>query len=241
MLGNHKGGGAPLHPLQPARPRAPEGQLLPTAAHTWLCTEVTQWVRTPVPVLLGAENPKPWDATLPPPELKVPAGFCSPNEEPAKLPNVLAPLFPNRLEVPEGAKGVREGGQRENTRLLLVYLSGQSGQNPRLGIREKGVRDERVWGGGKWTPLICLRLGGTIPQAQAGCGRAPLQKPVRLSARGASRAAPPRLVSPASEVVFARLPTKTTFKLSRARGDDIRANPRPVCRPQPGLPGECVF
>lgn len=45
------------------------------------------------------EKPKPWDATLPPPELNVPAGFCSPNEELVKLPNVLAPLFPNRLEV----------------------------------------------------------------------------------------------------------------------------------------------
>lgn len=51
------------------------------------------------PVLFGVENPKPWDATLPPPELKVPVGFCSPNDELVKPPNVLAPLFPNRLEV----------------------------------------------------------------------------------------------------------------------------------------------
>lgn len=51
------------------------------------------------PVLFGAENPKPWDATLPPPALKVPVGFCSPNDELANPPNVLAPLFPNRLEV----------------------------------------------------------------------------------------------------------------------------------------------
>lgn len=51
------------------------------------------------PVLFGAENPKPCDATLPPPELKVPAGFCSPKDEPANPPKLLAPLFPNRLEV----------------------------------------------------------------------------------------------------------------------------------------------
>lgn len=51
------------------------------------------------PVLFGVENPKPWDATLPPPELKVPAGFCSPKDELLNAPNVLAPLFPNRLEV----------------------------------------------------------------------------------------------------------------------------------------------
>lgn len=50
------------------------------------------------PVLLGVEKPKPWDATLPPPAVKVPAGFCSPNEEPPKLLKVLAPLFPNRFE-----------------------------------------------------------------------------------------------------------------------------------------------
>lgn len=50
------------------------------------------------PVLFGVENPKPWDATLPPPELNVPAGFCSPKEELPNPPNVLAPLFPNRLE-----------------------------------------------------------------------------------------------------------------------------------------------
>lgn len=50
-----------------------------------------------VPALFGLENPKPWEATLPPPELKVPVGFCSPKEE---LPNpkVFAPLFPNKLE-----------------------------------------------------------------------------------------------------------------------------------------------
>lgn len=51
------------------------------------------------PVLFGVENPKPWDATLPPPELNVPVGFCSPKDELPNPPNVLAPLFPNRLEV----------------------------------------------------------------------------------------------------------------------------------------------
>lgn len=42
------------------------------------------------------KEPKPWDATLPPPVLKVPLGFCSPNEDCPK-PKALAPLFPNRL------------------------------------------------------------------------------------------------------------------------------------------------
>lgn len=63
-----------------------------------------------VPVLFGVENPKPWDATLPPPELKVPAGFCSPKDELLNAPNVLAPLFPNRLEVSKGTKNRCEGG-----------------------------------------------------------------------------------------------------------------------------------
>lgn len=45
------------------------------------------------------KEPKPWDATLPPPVLKVPAGFCSPKEDCPKL-NDLAPLLPNRLLVP---------------------------------------------------------------------------------------------------------------------------------------------
>lgn len=68
-------------------------------------TQVNTYPPTPgdtqgrLPVLFGVENPKPWDATLPPPELKVPAGLCSPNDELAKPPNALAPLLPNRFEV----------------------------------------------------------------------------------------------------------------------------------------------
>lgn len=77
--------------------------------------------RTPVPVLFGEENPKPWDATLPPPALKVPAGFCSPNDELAKPPNVLAPLFPNRLEVSDEMEDMCEGGQRGEN--VLNYFS----------------------------------------------------------------------------------------------------------------------
>lgn len=52
------------------------------------------------PGFAGEEkDPKPWDATLPPPVLKVPLGFCSPKEVCPK-PNVLAPLFPKRLLAP---------------------------------------------------------------------------------------------------------------------------------------------
>lgn len=46
------------------------------------------------------KDPKPWDATLPPPVLKVPLGFCSPKEACCPNPNVLAPLFPKRLLAP---------------------------------------------------------------------------------------------------------------------------------------------
>lgn len=53
-----------------------------------------------VPAFVGvAKEPKPCAATLPPPVLKVPAGFCSPKEDCPK-PKVLAPLFPNRLLEP---------------------------------------------------------------------------------------------------------------------------------------------
>lgn len=52
------------------------------------------------PGFVGVEKePNPWDATLPAPVLKVPLGFCSPNEVCPK-PKVLAPLFPNRLPLP---------------------------------------------------------------------------------------------------------------------------------------------
>lgn len=96
-------------------------------------------MRTPVPVLFALENPKPWDATLPPPELKVPEGFCSPNDELAKLPNVLAPLFPNRLEVPEEMKDTCEGDQRKKN--VLVYFSEQRRKKPQLcfGRREPKI------------------------------------------------------------------------------------------------------
>lgn len=48
------------------------------------------------PVLLGLENPNPWEATLPP-ALNVPEDFCSPNVALPPKPNDLAPLLPNRL------------------------------------------------------------------------------------------------------------------------------------------------
>lgn len=63
-----------------------------------------------VPDFVGVENePKPCEATLPPPVLKVPAGFCSPKEDCPK-PKVLAPLFPNRLLEP---------GEETNTYMQL--------------------------------------------------------------------------------------------------------------------------
>ena len=74
------------------------------------------------------ENPKPWEATLPPPALKVPAGFWSPNDELANPPNVLAPLFPKRLEVSEKMKNTYEGGQREKN--VLIYFSEQIRKEP---------------------------------------------------------------------------------------------------------------
>lgn len=55
---------------------------------------------------MGLENPKPWDATLPPPELKVPIGFCSPKEA-VPNPKLLAPLFPKRVDVSAMGKGGR--------------------------------------------------------------------------------------------------------------------------------------
>lgn len=52
------------------------------------------------PGFVGVEKePKPWDATLPAPVLKVPLGFCSPKDDCPK-PKVLAPLFPKRLLAP---------------------------------------------------------------------------------------------------------------------------------------------
>lgn len=53
-----------------------------------------------VPDFVGlAKDPKPWDATLPAPELKVPLDFCSPKEA-CPNPTGLATVLPNRLGVP---------------------------------------------------------------------------------------------------------------------------------------------
>lgn len=53
------------------------------------------------PGFVGVEKePKPCDATLPAPVLKVPLGFCSPKVEDWPKPKVFAPLFPKRLLVP---------------------------------------------------------------------------------------------------------------------------------------------
>lgn len=56
-----------------------------------------------VPGLVGVpKEPKPWEATLPPPVVKVPLGFCSllKDDDWPKL-KALAPLFPNRLLAPK--------------------------------------------------------------------------------------------------------------------------------------------
>lgn len=56
-----------------------------------------------VPDLVGVpKEPKPWEATLPPPVVKVPLGFCSVLKV-ADWPKLkaLAPLFPNRLLAPD--------------------------------------------------------------------------------------------------------------------------------------------
>lgn len=58
-----------------------------------------------IPGFDGEEKePNPWDATVPPPVLNVPLGFCSPKDDCPK-PKVLAPLFPNRLVAPRGEIG----------------------------------------------------------------------------------------------------------------------------------------
>lgn len=52
------------------------------------------------PGFVGVEKePNPWDATLAPPVLKVPGGFCSPNEDCPK-PMGLVAVLPNKLLVP---------------------------------------------------------------------------------------------------------------------------------------------
>lgn len=56
-----------------------------------------------VPGLVGVpKEPNPCEATLPPPVVKVPLGFCSlaKDEDWPKL-KALAPLFPNRLLAPD--------------------------------------------------------------------------------------------------------------------------------------------
>lgn len=75
-----------------------------------------------IPALVGLENPKPWDATLPPPELKVPVGFCSPKVE-VPYPKVLAPLFPNKLEVSGEMKNTCEDLSTPHVKASLLSIS----------------------------------------------------------------------------------------------------------------------
>ena len=49
-----------------------------------------------------AKEPKPWEATLPAPALKVPLAFCSPNAVWPKPKLLLAPPLPNRPAPPRG-------------------------------------------------------------------------------------------------------------------------------------------
>lgn len=109
-----------------------ESSLLPASMQLSSCDSAAR--RAAVPVLFGEEKPKPWDATLPPPALKVPAGFCSPNDELAKPPNVLAPLFPNRLE----ASDERKTRVRLSRRSMSSMTSRQGRQAPQLGVWEEG-------------------------------------------------------------------------------------------------------
>lgn len=54
-----------------------------------------------VPGLVGVpKEPKPWEATVPPPVVKVPLGFCSLKDDGCAKLKALAPLFPNRLLAP---------------------------------------------------------------------------------------------------------------------------------------------
>lgn len=86
----------------------------------------------------------------------MPAGFCSPNDELAKPPNVLAPLFPNRLEVSDEMKDMCEGGQREEN---VLITSQQRRKEPPLGVLEEGRSDQEE----QWTPSpICMGLEGRI-------------------------------------------------------------------------------
>lgn len=58
-----------------------------------------------IPGLVGlAKEPKPWDATLPAPVLKVPPGFCSPNDDVWPKPKLLEPVLPNRPAPPGGQR-----------------------------------------------------------------------------------------------------------------------------------------
>lgn len=117
-----------------------------------------------IPVLFGAENPKPWDATLPPPELKVPAGFCSPKDELANPPKVLAPLFPNRLEVSGGTRThVRGFGGRKALLIPSSWVSGDGVQ------RQPGICGA-LWT--VWTLTLSLSAlwhqGSGLPGSVAG-------------------------------------------------------------------------
>lgn len=79
------------------------------------------------PGFVGVENePKPWDATLPAPVLKVPAGFCSPKDDCCPKPKALAPLFPNKLLAPvcEGCPKPPEEAVAPNGFLLAASSLG---------------------------------------------------------------------------------------------------------------------
>lgn len=71
----------------------------------------------------------------------MPAGFCSPNDELANPPNVLAPLFPNRLEVSAEMRDGR-GGQRQ--RNVVIYFLEQRRKKPQLGVSGEGC-ERGVW------------------------------------------------------------------------------------------------
>lgn len=75
--------------------------------------------------MAGVEkDPKPCAATLPPPVLKVPLGFCSTKVEGWPKPNVLAPLVPNRVVEPGWPKPPALGVGAPNGFLLAASSLG---------------------------------------------------------------------------------------------------------------------